>query len=153
MLAALNDVAMQADGRFLSDQELQGLQTYIHSFQARRAAYQFLSQRGHALVVAALQQLATTHCQDVQTQRAKCQRDMAYALKQIAKAVLLDDSEVFKQEFSLWMENITRAVHQGDSAARAYTCLKAEITQAMPAACATLVVPYVDNLIHSFSGQ
>lgn len=153
MLATFYQASTQADGRFLSDQELQGLQAYTQSFEARRQTYQILSQNGDALVIAALQQLATTHREEVKTHSAKCKRDMDYALKEIAKAVLLADEDVFRQGFALWMENITRAVHRGDSAARAYACLKAEILKTMPAACAALVVPYIDDLITSFSGH
>lgn len=151
MLANFNQTLMQADGRFLNDTELQELQTYAQSFSTRQTAYQVLSNKGEALVVAALRQLATTHRQEVQTHGAKCKRDMSYALKEIAKAVLMDDSEVFQQGFALWMENITRAVHTTNSAAQAYTCLKAVVNEAMSAECAALVVPYIDDLITSFS--
>jgi saccharopine dehydrogenase-like NADP-dependent oxidoreductase len=153
MLATLHNAAVQADGRFLNDEELRGLQTYVQSYKTRLATYQLLSQRGEALVMAALRQLALTHRQEVQTHSSKCKRDMSYALQEIAKAVLTGDPEVFRQGFSLWMENITRAVHKGNSAARAYTCLKAEMQKELPAECAALVVPFIDDLITSFSGQ
>ena len=152
MLSTLNQTTAQAYGRFLSDQELQGLQAYVNSFQVRRQAYQLLSQNSETLVIAALKQLAATHYQEVKTYSTKCKRDMDYALKEIAKAVLMDGEEVFKQGFSLWMENITRAVHRGNSAAQAYAYLKAEIIKTMPEDCAALVVPYVDDLIMSFGG-
>jgi hypothetical protein len=153
MLATLQNTTVQADGRFLNDQELHGLQTYVQSFRARLATYQFLSQQSEALVIAALQQLAKTHRQEVQTHSAKCKRDMSYALQEVAKAVLTGDPEVFRQGFSLWMENITRAVHKGNSAARAYNCLKVEIQKEMPAECAALITPLIDDLITSFSGE
>lgn len=151
MLANFNQTVMQADGRFLNDPELQALQTYAQSFSTRQTAYQRLSKNSEALIIAALRQLATTHRQEVQTNGAKCKRDMDYVLKEIAQAVLMGDSEVFQQGFALWMENITRAVHTTDSAAQAYTCLKVVIKQAMPADCEALVVPYIDDLITSFS--
>lgn len=153
MLATFNQAVHQADGRFLSDSELQELESYIQSFSARSQAYKFLSDNADTLVIQSLRQLARTHRQEVQSHSAKCRRDMSYALKEIAKAVLMDESEAFKQEFSLWMENITRAVHKGDSAARAYACLKEELKKSMPPQSVNLVVPYVDELIQAFSGQ
>ncbi len=153
MLTTLHTATVQTDGRFLDDEELRGLQTYIQSYKTRLATYQLLSQKSEALVIAALRQLAMTHRQEVQTHSAKCKRDMSYALQEVAKAVLTGDPEIFRQGFSLWMENITRAVHKGNSAARAYSCLKAQIQKELPTECAALVVPFIDDLVMSFSGQ
>ncbi|MGF1460160.1 MAG: hypothetical protein ACFBSG_14185 [Leptolyngbyaceae cyanobacterium] len=151
MLLTLNQVATQADGRYLSDQEIKQLEVYIQSYDVRLKTYQLLSQNSASLIIASLKQLAKTHRQEVQAHSFKCKRDMEYALKEIAKAVLMDESELFKQSFALWLENITRAVHKSDSAARAYAHLKAEISRAMSPECAALVVPYIDDLILSFT--
>lgn len=153
MLTTLNQTALQADGRYLNDQELQGVEHYIQTFAARHQAYEILSAKADELVIRSLKGLAQTHRSEVESYGAKCKRDMAYALKYIARAVLMDESEVFKQDFALWMENITRAVHKGNSAARAYRCLKVEIQAAMPSECAAVIVPYLDDLITAFSGQ
>ena len=152
MLANFNQTVIQADGRFLNDAELQELQTYAHSFSTRQAAYQILSQKGEALTISALRQLAANHRQEVQTHGAKCKRDMNHVLQEIAKSVLMGDPDVFREGFALWMENITRAVHKNNSALQAYTHLKAVVNQEMPATCAALVVPYLDELITAFSG-
>lgn len=151
MLATFKQTVRQADGRFLNDTELQALQAYAQSFGTRQRTYQVLHSQGEAMTMAALRQLAATHRQEVKTHCVKCKRDMDYALKEIAKAVLVGDSEVFQQGFALWMENITRAVHKTNSAAQAYTCLKVVIKQEMSAECAALVIPYIDNLVTSFS--
>lgn len=153
MLTTLTQAVLQADDRFLNDQELQGLERYIQTFTARNQAYQILSQNADELVIQTLKRLAQTHRPEVEAHGAKCKRDMSYALQYIARAVLMDESDVFKQDFALWMENITRAVHKGDSAARAYSCLKMTIQQSMPTHCAALVNPYLDDLITAFSGS
>jgi len=142
----------EADGRYLTDQELQVLEKYAHSYSTRDRAYQILSEKANTLVVDSLKKLAATHRDEVVNHSGKCRRDMTYALKYIARSVLTDEPEVFRQDFSLWMENITRAVHKGDSATRAYQHLKVEIQAALPKECAALVVPYLDDLITAFSG-
>jgi hypothetical protein len=153
MLTTLNQVLLHADDRFLNDQELRGLENYVQTYSLRQQAYQMLSDQANDLVMQALKQLAQSHRQDVETHGAKCKRDMAYALKYVARAMLMDESEAFRQDFALWMENITRAVHKGNSAAVAYGYLKQEIQKALPAQCAILVTPYLDDLITAFSGQ
>lgn len=142
----------QADGRYLSDQELQPLETYCRGFGQRQQTYQLLSAQAETLVMQSLQRLAQTHRSTVQEHGPKCKRDMAYALSCIAKAVLSDETAGFQEDFVLWMENITRALHKGESAARAYGFLKLEIEERFPSPCAALVVPYLDNLIAAFSG-
>ena len=153
MLSTFSQTAAHADGRFLNDQELQGLEAYVESFSARTQTYQTLSSQANELVLRSLRKLAQTHRQEVVTHSAKCKRDMDFALKEIARAVLLDEPEGFKQDFSLWMENITRAVHTNNAASRAYRCLKAEICTALPGDHAALVTPYLEELITAFSGH
>jgi hypothetical protein len=153
MLITLHQAILHAEDRFLNDQELQGLERYVDSFEVRYRAYQLLSQRADELVMQALKVFAQTYRSEVETHGAKCKRDMGYVLQYIARAILMDDAEVFKQDFALWMENITRAVHNGRSAAQAYGCLKGQIQTALPAQYSALVVPYLDDLIMTLSDQ
>lgn len=152
MLTTFNQTIQQADDRFLSDSELHALEAYVQSFAVRQQTYQLLSQHADELVIGALRQFAQTHRKDVEADGAKCKRDMAYALKYIARAALMDEADAFKQDFALWMENITRAVHKGDAAAKAYGCLNQVIQAKLPNQCAAIVTPYLEDLIMAFSG-
>jgi hypothetical protein len=144
---------LEADGRYLSDAELDPLEAYRSSFAVRLKAYELLREQADALVIDALRGLIATHRQTVQTHGQKCQRDMTYALSRIAKAVLVDEAQEFQEEFALWMENITRALHKGESAAQAYRLLKQAIQAKLPGACTKLITPYLDDLILAFSGS
>lgn len=142
-----------ADGRYLTDAELQVLEQYVQTYRTRKQTYQILSVKANDLVLQSLKQLAMTHRKEVQTYGGKCRRDMTYTLQYIARAVLMDEAETFREGFAVWMENITRAVHKGDSAARACRCLKTEVQKALPVECSALVVPYIDDLITAFSNS
>ena len=144
---------LEADGRYLHDEELAPLEAYRASFALRLKTYELLRDQADALVIDALRGLIATHRQTVQTHGQKCQRDMTYALSFIAKAVLVDEAQEFQEEFALWMENITRALHKGESSAKAYRLLKQAIQTKLPEACAKLVAPYLDDLILAFSGS
>jgi hypothetical protein len=145
--------AHQADGRYLSDQELRPLETYLETFATRMEAYQTLRDNADSLVMQSLRRLVQTHRRVVQEHGGKCKRDMTYALGYVARAVLSDETTAFQQDFLLWMENITHALHKTESATRAYSFLKQEIQDTLPAPCAALVTPYMDELINTFSRQ
>jgi hypothetical protein len=147
------DVTQQADGRYLSDQELQPLETYLNTFATRVEAYESLRDNADSLVMQSLRRLVQTHRRVVQEHGAKCKRDMLYSLSYIARAVLSDDETAFQQDFLLWMENITHALHKTESATRAYGFLKQEMQDTLPPQCAALVIPYMDELINTFSRQ
>ncbi len=141
----------QADGRYLSDQELSPLETYSNSFAMRVEAYQTLRDNADSLVMQSLRRLVQTHRQVVQEQGAKCKRDMTYSLSYVARAVLSDEATAFQQDFSLWMENIIYSVQKNEPASQAYGFLKQEIQNTLPPQCVNLVTPYMDELISVFS--
>jgi hypothetical protein len=149
---ALLESLRQSDGRYLSDVELRPLAQFVASFDTRFSAYTRLKNDGEALVLKALRQLMpTTHRAVVQEHGAKCQRDMLYTLECIAKAILLDDPASFLDEYVVWMQNITRALHKEDSAVAAYRSLRAEIAATLPEAEAQLIQGYLDTLITAFT--
>ncbi|MDA0267446.1 MAG: hypothetical protein O2890_06935 [Cyanobacteria bacterium] len=153
MNSSFVEAAHQADGRYLSDQELRPLEMYLTTFATRMEAYQTLRDNADSLVMQALRRLVPTHRRVVQEHGGKCKRDMAYTLSYVARAVLSDDTNAFRQDFLLWMGNIAHALHKSDSSSEAYGCLKQEIHDTLPPQCAVLVTPYLDELINTFSHQ
>ncbi len=142
----------QSDGRYLSDAELRPLAQFVASFESRFRTYTRLKDEGEGLVKAALRQLMTTeHGSVIQEHGGKCQRDMLYTLECIAKAILLDNPDGFIEEYVVWMQNITRALHKESSAIDAYRSLQTEITAALPQEAAQLVNGYLDKLIKAFA--
>lgn len=140
----------QADGRYLSDLELRPLAQFVASFETRFKTYTRLRADGKTLVLSAMRQLMVGSYREVlQTHGAKCQRDMLYTLECIAKAVLLDDPNGFIEEYVVWMQNITRALHKQDSAIAAYRSLQVEVRTALPENSAQLINGYLDKLIQA----
>nr|WP_242024885.1 hypothetical protein [Leptolyngbya sp. FACHB-60] len=74
---------------------------------------------------------------------------MLYTLECIAKAVLLDDPDGFMEEYVVWMQNITRALHKQDSAIAAYRSLQVEVRAVLPEASAQLINSYLGKLIQA----
>jgi hypothetical protein len=149
---ALLESIQQSDGRYLSDTELRPLAQFVASFESRVRVYVRLKDEGEALVIKALHQLtSTSHQQVVQEHGDKCQRDMLYTVECIAKAILLDNPDGFMEEYVVWMQNITRALHKENSAVDAYRSLQAEMSAALPQEAAQLVNGYINQLIKAFT--
>lgn len=147
----LLDVCLKADGRYLSDPELQPLETYVRSFADRFNTYTLLQEKTEALVLTTLRRLMQTkHRKAIQDHGAKCQRDMTITLEYISKALLLDDSQFLTDQYLLWMQNITRALHKQDSATDAYEALREEINNSFPAASVAMLAPYLEITIQAF---
>ncbi|MBE9158481.1 hypothetical protein IQ265_16815 [Nodosilinea sp. LEGE 06152] len=143
----LLDAIQQSDGRYLNDLELRSLAQFVTSFDSRSQTYLRLNAEGNTLVLNALRRLVLTHPEAVRMHGAKCQRDMLYTLECVAKAILVDSPDGFVEEYVLWMQNITRALHKQDSAIAAYRALQAEITSTLPTEAAQLVNSYLERLI------
>ncbi|MBD2108918.1 hypothetical protein [Nodosilinea sp. FACHB-13] len=142
----------ESEGRYLSDSELRPLAQFVASFDTRFKTYTRLRADGKTLVLNALRQLMVgSYREVVQVHGAKCQRDMLYTLECIAKAVLLDDPDGFMEEYVMWMQNITRALHKQDSAIAAYRCLQAQVLATLPETSAQLINSYLDKLIQALS--
>jgi hypothetical protein len=150
MSNTLVETIHQADGRYLSDQELRPFESLVQSFTIRLAIYKHIKSDGKTLVVNALRRvIQTKHRQAIQEHGAKCQRDMLYTLDCIAKACLIGNTSIFVEEYVVWMQNITRALHKEDSAVDAYRALQEEVRGTLPGEPAMVVNSYLDKLIEA----
>ncbi|MBD2154638.1 hypothetical protein [Leptolyngbya sp. FACHB-16] len=145
MNITLEQSIQNADGRYLTDSELDTLHVYIKTYEARLKTYTLLQEKSGEYILLALQKLAKTDAQTVQQHKDKCIRDMDYVVRSIAIAILRDDEEGFRQELLLWMQNIMVALHKEQQSSRAYRMLQEVVTQEMPKECSDLVNHYLDE--------
>ncbi len=141
----------KADGRYLEDLELKPLDDYLTSFTTRLQVYSLLQEKGEAIVLQALRQLAQSDRAIVQEFGEVCKRDLSYGLRTIALAILRDDEAGFREQFVLWMQNIMRSLHKEHLSARAYKILQLVVQEHLPAAGATLVNRYLDLVIEALT--
>lgn len=151
MNTALRELIRKADGRYLDDDELQPLEHYTRSFVLRFNTYTLLQEHSQQLILNTLRRLIQTHRKTVQENGNKCQRDMAYTLECVAKAILLDDAPGYVESYVLWMQNITRALHKETSAVEAYRLLQTEVAATLPADSASLVNEHLEHLVVAFA--
>jgi hypothetical protein len=137
----------EADGRYLSDSELDTLDTYVGSYSDRLKTYGLLHDRSEEFILMALKTLAQTDAQTIREHKDKCVRDMGYVLRGIAIAILRDDPRAFREEVLLWMQNIMAALHKEKQSSRAYRLLQEVVVAELPAESAALINGYLEEFI------
>jgi hypothetical protein len=137
-----------AEGRYLTNEELLMLDVYARTYSTRVKTYLLIEHYAGQLVTLALQQLAQTDQQVVQQHGHLCQRDMGDVLRLSARAILTNDSNDF-HDFVLWMQNMMRAVKKEAQSARAYGILQSVIQKQLPPDSAALVNAHLQQVIES----
>lgn len=137
-----------ADGRYLSNDELANLEQYADTYATRINTYLLIEKYAHQLITMTLQHLAQTDQQVVQQHGQLCQRDMGDVLRLSARAILMNDQDDF-HDFVLWMQNMMRAVKKEAQSARAYSILQAIIQKHLPPDSARLINAHLQHVIEN----
>lgn len=145
----LQQTIIDADGRYLSSDELRPLEQYFETYQKRLDAYQEVSQKGNDLVLAALRKFARVHPEIIQRSGKRCQFDMTQVLRYITLAVLLDDEFMFREKMMFWLDTMLRAHHKQDACCKAYHHLQEAAQEHLSASTAALVSPMINIVFES----
>jgi len=145
----LNQSLIDADGRFLSSDELRPLETYVETYQKRLTAYQSLSQHSDTLVLGALKKFARVHPEIIKHSGKRCQYDMAQVLRYIALCILLDDEFMFREKMIFWLDTMLRAHHKQEACCKAYQHLKEVVQETLPGPVSEQVTPFINIIFES----
>jgi hypothetical protein len=145
----LNQVMIDADGRYLSSEELRPLEAYVESYQKRLATYQSLSQHSQSLVLESLKKFARVHPEIIKRSGKRCQYDMIQVLRYLALCILLDDEFMFREKMMFWLDTMLRAHQKQDACCKAYQYLKETVQESLPNTVSEQVNPYIDIIVES----
>lgn len=145
----LEQKLINADGRYLSAEELQPLEIYVKSYMHRLEVYQHLSQQGNEIVINALRKFARVHPEIIEKSGKRCQYDMAEVLRYIAMSILRDDEFLFLEKMMFWLDTILRAHHKQAACTKAYQYLQEAVEEALTPSGYELIRPYIDTVINS----
>lgn len=138
---------IEADGRYLSTQELYPLEQYLRSYTARLEAYQQIQQHSEKVVLQALRKFALAYPEIIQKHGPRCKYDMSEVLRYMALSILRDDETFFKEQMMSWLDTILLAHKKNSHCATAYQYLKEAIDANLPSNCSSLLYPYLDGVI------
>jgi len=145
----LNQTMIDADGRYLSSEEIRPLENYVESYQKRLEVYQTISQHSNELVLAALKKFARVHPEIIKRSGKRCQYDMAQVLRYIALCILLDDEFMFREKMMFWLDTMLRAHRKQEACCKAYQHLKEAIQEGLPGKVSEQVSPYINIIFES----
>lgn len=143
----IEDKIINADGRYLTDDEIQPFLKYISTYKIRLQTYYQLSQKSDEIVLKALRKLNAGYPSVVQKYGKKCQFDMTAVLRYAALSMLRDDEAFFQEKLLFW--HCTMVRNHNQEAIAAYQQLKGVINEAMAPNQASLITPYLDLVITS----
>lgn len=138
---------LEADGRYLNDQEIASYESYLKSYNTRLEAYRTLRESSSELVATVLDQLGDKQPEVFRKDVAKCKYDMTEVLRYMATAILRDDVTFFKDEMLSWLDTMLRSVKHNDTAAVAYQELKKQVKEKLSPQVGEVICLYLDTVI------
>ncbi|PSB25055.1 phycobilisome protein [Stenomitos frigidus] len=150
---SLEKSVLEADGRYLSAQELSPLEQYTQSYAVRLHTYQQLRDHSDALIVQALRKLAQTYPELIQQHGSRCKYDMTEVLRYVALSILRDDETFFKEQMMSWLDTILLAHKKTAHCMMAYRFLQEAIATALPAENFALTRSYLNIVTQSLQAH
>jgi hypothetical protein len=149
----LEQSVLEADGRYLSAQELYSFEKYIQSYGARLHAYQQLRDNSDKLVIQALRKMAQTHPELIQQHGQRCKYDMSEVLRYIALSILRNDETFLKEQVTHWLDTILLAYKRHSHCVVAYRYLQDAISATFTNTDAEMVRPYLEIVIETLQSH
>jgi len=148
MLSQMKRLALETDGRYATDEELQFLVDYTRCCSTRIETYQRLQELEGAIVEEALTQLQATHPGLLSSHGDniidKWKRDTLRVLRFSAIAMLLDDPDTLQERFLLWFQTIMRAFNAQKSCDATYDAMQAVVKRHLTPLQTSLFCPILE---------
>lgn len=148
MLSKLQQLGMNADDRYASDDELQFMDTYVKSFDSRVDAYQRIKLVEKEIVEKVLAKLQTSYptllLPKGEDMKDKWKRDTFRVLRYSAMTVLLDDPEFLRQQFLYWFKTIMSAFGAQEACNVTYSVMQDVVRDVLPKDISDLLCPILE---------
>ncbi|BBC25580.1 phycobilisome protein [Pseudanabaena sp. ABRG5-3] len=148
MLSKLQQLGINSDGRYASDDELQFMDNYINSFDARVEAYRRIKAVETEIVEAVFAKIQASHPKALlirgEDTQIKWKQDTLRVLRHSAMTVLLDDPELLRQQFLYWFQTIMQAFGAQEACNVTYLVMQDVVKQILPKDIAGLLCPILE---------
>lgn len=143
MLSQLKKLSDDTDGRYATDDELQFLDGYAHSFYVRVQTYQRLQIAEAMIVQQVLSKVRKLDPASFQRDHAemKWKRDTIRVLRYSAIALLLDDPNTLRERLLYWFRIIMKAFGTEKNCAITYQVMQEVVQQYLTPTQANLFCP------------
>ncbi|MEN9230719.1 MAG: hypothetical protein Q6L68_07425 [Thermostichus sp. DG02_5_bins_236] len=128
MLTQLRELSIAADGRYLRDEEMQFMETYLTSFDLRLSAYHKIQDAEAQIIRDVEMKMRALDpyllMRGVEDFSNKWKADTVRVLRLSALAMLLDDEQRYKERFLYWFQTLMRAFRTQRSCEATYRFLQ-----------------------------
>ncbi|MEN9228168.1 MAG: hypothetical protein Q6L50_10850 [Gloeomargarita sp. GMQP_bins_120] len=148
MWTQLQQLTLKADGRYLTPEEWQPVQTYLGQLRHRLSAYSKIQAAAEAILQEVerrlLQQSPRFFYKGQRDMSALCRRDRADVLRYIGATLLTGDLTAYKQRLLCWLQTIARSFQDQTAARQTYTVLGEVLKEKLTPQEFALVRPIVE---------
>jgi Phycobilisome protein len=149
MLSQLERLSREVDGRYASDAELVFAIDYVRSFNLRLQTYQKIQELEPTIVQQTYAKMRSVDPtifagKNQEDLSRKCTSDIVAGLRAVSLAVLLNDSELLKEDLLLWLQTIMRALGKEQTCDLLYGTLQEVVKQHLTAPQANLICPMLE---------
>jgi len=148
MFVKLEKLSVEADARYATDEELQFIEGYVKSFDARKQIYLKLKSLEQKIVDQVYAKLRSQDPKFLQNGgedvSEKWKRDTFRVLRYVALTVLIDDSENLKSQFLTWYQTIMQAFDSQRSCEATYNTMQQVVKQVLDPQEVALINPVLE---------
>ncbi|MDX2272494.1 MAG: hypothetical protein NW237_11195 [Cyanobacteriota bacterium] len=143
MTQPIEQVLIEAEGRYLQPPELAQLKSYVTGWTERLHVYRALRDQEEVLVKQVLAQLQQEMMPLPPQVVGLCQRDLMLILRHSSLAMLLQNEAMLKERLVDWMEEHVRLYNLQSLYEKAFRSLQQSLKQQLSAGELELIRPYV----------
>jgi hypothetical protein len=148
MLSQFDQLSVNVDGRYATDEELKFLQEYLSTVRVRLSAYRKIEAAEQQIIQQVLDKIMildpTLLMSDSGDLQAKWQRDTVRVLRYAATALLLDDVEIFQDRFLAWFQTVMAAFRAERSCNATYVLMQDVVRSYLTSQEANLFLPILE---------
>lgn len=147
MIQEIDELCVQADGRFATDAELMFFQKYLKTARLRFALYQKIQQLEPQIIKSVLAELQEKEPQVLKINgadlTAKWQRDTVRLLRYAATALLTDDAALFEDKMLHWFQSIMKSFRAESNCEATYRVMQSVLQEKLTPTEAALFCPLI----------
>jgi hypothetical protein len=148
MLTELNQLTLHADGRYLTPEEWQPVQTHLTQMRSRLSAYAKIQTAAAEILQEVERRLLMRSprffYKNNRDMVSICRRDRTDVLRYISATLLTGDITAYKQRLLCWLQTIARSFQDQEAAHQSYKVMGEVLHERLTAQEFALVRPIVD---------
>ena len=148
MLSQMQNLSLEAEGRYATDEELKFIPEYLKTYEIRLQTYQKLQEIEAAVIQQVYEKMTnqdpTVFKSGATDIAAKWKRDTIRTWRFSAATLLIDDPESLRERFLFWYQGVMRAFGSQRASNMTYTIMQEVVKQQLIPSQSALIMPILE---------